>query len=91
MLGLGLDTVLKGSLGAAESIFERIHCDPRHHDVSILHFKPSEARGFASWSMACSGLSAPAGLGGLPDRSPCEAGQDLVTVLTERIALYEAP
>jgi len=47
--------VLEGPLAAVETVFEQIQCDPRHRDVTVLHFKPAESRSFAGWSMAYAG------------------------------------
>jgi hypothetical protein len=78
--------VLEGPVAAIEIVFEQIQCDPRHTDVTVLHFKPAEGRNFSNWSMAFAGLpdterppldvEAPAGTA---------AGQDLVTVLRDLI------
>ena len=47
--------VLEGPREALEETFEIIECDPRHSDVTILHFHPVEERSFAGWSMAFAG------------------------------------
>jgi hypothetical protein len=44
--------VLEGSHDSIQSTFERIQCDPRHSNVTVLAFKPAAARGFGDWSMA---------------------------------------
>lgn len=44
--------VLEGPLSSIEGVFESIECDARHRDVTVLHFKPIEARSFPNWSMA---------------------------------------
>lgn len=89
--------VLEGPLGAVERIFERIQCDPRHRDVTVLSFEPIETRAFPHWSMAFAGLpddAAPqltegvlAHPAGLPDS---EAGHDLIHVLQGLIARHDA-
>jgi hypothetical protein len=49
--------VLEGARSDVEATFERIQCDERHGDVSVLAFEPVEFRGFPSWSMAFVGRS----------------------------------
>ena len=50
--------VLEGPRRAVEATFERIQCDDRHGDVTVLQCGPTESRGFANWSMAFVGQSA---------------------------------
>lgn len=47
--------VLEGPREALEETFEAIECDPRHSDVTILHFHPIGQRSFPGWSMAFAG------------------------------------
>lgn len=56
--------VLEGPVDMVEATFERIQCDLRHTDVSILSCKPITERSFAHWSMAYIGsrVQAPATL-----------------------------
>lgn len=49
--------VLEGPQQGVESTFERIQCDPRHGDVTVLQCGPAESRSFANWSMAFVGQS----------------------------------
>ena len=56
--------VLEGPLDAVERAFERIQCDERHSDVTVLHSKPITARDFADWSMAFTGPDAASPLAG---------------------------
>ena len=49
--------VLEGSQQGVESTFERIQCDPRHGDVTVLQCGPAESRSFTNWSMAFVGQS----------------------------------
>lgn len=49
--------VLEGPQQGVESTFERIQCDPRHGDVTVLQCGPAESRSFANWSMAFVGHS----------------------------------
>jgi blue light- and temperature-responsive anti-repressor len=50
--------VLEGPREGVETTFERIQCDPRHGDVTVLQCGTVEARTFANWSMAFVGQSA---------------------------------
>lgn len=43
--------VLEGLNDAVEETFERIQCDMRHHEVTILDLRPISERGFGGWSM----------------------------------------
>jgi hypothetical protein len=90
--------VLEGPLSSIERIFEDIECDPRHRDVTVLHFKPAVARSFAEWSMAFArvprlspegieirgALASPAAIGAH------SAGRDLITILQDLIARHAA-
>ena len=49
--------VLEGPQQGVESTFERIQCDPRHGDVTVLQCGLAESRSFANWSMAFVGQS----------------------------------
>ncbi len=47
--------VLEGPIEAVERAFERIQCDDRHEEVTVLQSGPVEARDFPNWSMAFTG------------------------------------
>ncbi|MBY0335558.1 MAG: BLUF domain-containing protein [Acetobacteraceae bacterium] len=47
--------VLEGPTAAVEDIFERIQCDPRHDEVTVLEVRSVPERAFANWSMAYAG------------------------------------
>ncbi|GJD97819.1 BLUF domain-containing protein [Methylobacterium iners] len=49
--------VLEGPKLGVEHTFERIQCDPRHGDVTVLQCGPVENRCFSNWSMAFVGQS----------------------------------
>jgi blue light- and temperature-responsive anti-repressor len=55
----GFAQVLEGSRELVEATFERIIADPRHADVTVLSFTPTERRSFPDWSMGFSGQTAP--------------------------------
>ena len=48
--------VLEGPIDVVEEAFERIQCDERHRDVTVLQSGPIEARDFPDWSMAFTGM-----------------------------------
>ena len=50
--------VLEGPLHAVESAFERIQCDERHSDVTVLQSGPIATRDFPEWTMAFAGPGA---------------------------------
>lgn len=52
--------VLEGPLDAVESAFERIQCDERHSEVTVLQSGPIATRDFPNWSMAFTGRNAAA-------------------------------
>lgn len=43
---------LEGERSPLEDVFERIQCDERHRDVTILAFEPIAERAFPGWDMA---------------------------------------
>jgi len=53
--GSGFAQVLEGPRDVVEETFERIGLDPRHADVVVLSFTPTEQRSFPQWSMAFCG------------------------------------
>ncbi len=48
--------ILEGRQEAIENVFETIQGDPRHSNVTVLHFHPVPERSFPAWSMAYAGL-----------------------------------
>jgi hypothetical protein len=55
----GFAQVLEGPREVVERSFERISGDPRHADVTVLSFTPTERRSFPDWSMGFSGQISP--------------------------------
>jgi hypothetical protein len=55
----GFAQVLEGPREVVERTFERISADPRHADVTVLCFTPTERRRFPDWSMGFSGQPSP--------------------------------
>ena len=49
--------VLEGPVDAVEAVFERIQCDERHSEVSVVQSGPITSRDFSEWSMAYSGAA----------------------------------
>jgi hypothetical protein len=49
--------VLEGPLAAVERAFERIQCDQRHSDVTVLQAGQIAERDFPNWSMAFAGTA----------------------------------
>lgn len=56
--GRAFAQVLEGPRMSVEKTFERIQCDARHADVTVLQCGPAESRSFGNWSMAFVGQSA---------------------------------
>ena len=50
--------VLEGPVDAVEGAFERIQCDDRHSDVTVLQVGPIATRDFPDWSMGFTGTAA---------------------------------
>jgi hypothetical protein len=55
----GFAQVLEGTRDVVERTFERISADPRHADVTVLSFTPTERRSFPDWPMGFSGQTSP--------------------------------
>lgn len=80
--------VLEGDLDAVGEAFERIQCDERHSDVTVLQSGPILARDFPSWSMAFAGAgnsqSQIAGIALFDSATgPSSKGQELVALLKD--------
>ena len=86
--------VLEGPRRALEATFERIQCDPRHSEVSLLAFEPTQARFFSNWSMAFVGTESVTGarLGDIATTSgfdPSRMTADHLFETLQRLALEE--
>lgn len=55
--------VLEGPSDKVEEAFERIQCDLRHCEVTVLEAGPVESRDFPAWSMAFTGATDASGFG----------------------------
>ena len=49
--------VLEGGRPSVTGLYNKIVCDPRHHDVILLSYEEVNERSFASWSMGQVNLS----------------------------------
>jgi len=54
----GFAQVLEGMRDVVERTFDRINADPRHADVTVLSFTPTERRSFPDWPVGFSGQTA---------------------------------
>lgn len=72
----GFAQVLEGPRDVVETTFERIGQDPRHTDVTVLNFTPTERRYFPQWPMAFRGQAA------APAMDPWPAASEGVSPLT---------
>lgn len=89
--------VLEGPQSVLEDLFETIQYDPRHSQVTILHFHAIEARSFSNWAMAYAGeaeamrgQAVAADVLGSPDQITTEGvGQGFLAVLTDYIRRNE--
>ena len=55
--------VLEGPVEAVEEAFERIQCDERHCEVTVLEAGPVAKRDFPAWSMAFAGAAGTSAFG----------------------------
>ena len=49
--------VLEGGRGAVNALYARILRDPRHSDVTLLHYEEINERRYAGWSMGQANLA----------------------------------
>lgn len=49
--------VLEGGRSPVSGLYNKIVCDPRHHDVVLLSYEEVHERSFAGWSMGQVNLS----------------------------------
>ena len=56
--------VLEGSIRSVEAAFERIQCDERHGEVTVLESSSITDRDFPNWSMAFAGVDQQSPLSG---------------------------
>ncbi len=86
----GFAQVLEGAREVVEHTFEQICADPRHADVSVLSFTPTERRSFPDWAMAFSGHLSPNGVDLLaPLLSDAIAGGPRATTGSDVLHLLE--
>lgn len=79
--------VLEGAQDAVQETFERIQCDERHEQTTVLRFRPVPRREFGNWTMAYEGheSEALASFSRLTEQSRLKLGEldglDLVSLL----------
>lgn len=56
--------VLEGPMSALEIAFERIQCDPRHNEITVIRMDHTPKRAFGDWSMAHAGQASTSALTG---------------------------
>ena len=83
--------VLEGPVDAVEATFERIQCDDRHGEVTMIEAGPILARDFPAWSMAFNGQAGdanPLAKQALADAfaGRTSAGDDVLRVLRQVVA-----
>lgn len=52
--------VLEGAQEAVQDAYERIQCDERHEQTTVLRFRPVPRRDFGEWTMAYEGYDSDA-------------------------------
>lgn len=88
--------VIEGPQAVLEDLFETIQMDPRHGDVTVLHFEPIDARGFSDWAMALAGVEPDMrfdieGIRASKDELKTrEAGHHLVSVLDQLVRQHQS-
>jgi hypothetical protein len=92
----GFAQVLEGQREVVERTFDRISADPRHADVKVLSFTPTERRSFPDWPMGFYGQTTPGAVDPLSGLFPDPAysgprittGSDVLRLL-ERLVQQE--
>lgn len=88
--------VLEGEEDVLDELFETIQMDPRHNQVTVLHFDEIETRGFDEWAMAYAGIQSelPFDIDGVlaskDELKMKETGQSLITTLENIVKGHEA-
>jgi hypothetical protein len=88
--------VIEGPEEVLEELFETIQMDPRHGDVTVLHFERAESRGFSEWAMALAGIEENMrfdieGVRASKDELQMkETGRDLVSVLEKMVTQHQS-
>ena len=85
--GKAFTQVLEGPADAIEETFERLQCDPRHSDVTLLENRLIDERHFTAWSMAFADPSVVQALPGANQTvaeafsAPSSAASDVIKLL----------
>jgi hypothetical protein len=88
--------VIEGPQAVLEDLFETIQMDPRHGEVSVLHFDPIETRSFGEWAMALAGIEDAQrvdieGIRASKDELTARsAGRDLIAVLDRLVRQHQS-
>lgn len=88
--------VIEGPMEALEDLFETIQLDDRHKAVTVLHFEPTDERGFSEWAMALAGIDDAmrpdvAGIRASKDEIDThEAGQNMVDMLEQLVVRHQS-
>jgi len=88
--------VIEGPEEELEDLFETIQMDPRHGEVTVLHFHEIEKRGFSEWSMAFAGIEDEMrfDIDGIKESKDemalLETGKDLVAVLENLVVQQQS-
>lgn len=85
--------VLEGLSSSVETIYEKIGCDTRHRDISVVAFREIEFRTFPKWRMALARLPCPEtpehsgflGLAEINRQSAIKTDEDVVERLKELV------
>jgi lipase chaperone LimK len=87
--------VIEGERDTLEDLFETIQMDPRHEEITVLHFEPIDRRSFSEWAMAMAGNESTMrfdieGIRASKDEILMqETGKSLVTVLEELVNRHQ--
>jgi len=88
--------VIEGPEEELEQLFETIQMDPRHGDVTLLHFERTNSRNFNEWAMALAGIEENMrfdieGVRASKDELQMkDTGRDLVSVLEQMVTQHQS-
>jgi hypothetical protein len=87
--------VIEGPEEPLEELYEVIQMDPRHGEVTVLHFEPIAKRGFNEWAMAFAGVEEDmrfdieAIRASKDEVAMAETGRDMVVVLEKLVQQHQ--
>lgn len=88
--------VVEGAMDDLEELFETIQMDPRHGEVTVLHFEAIQERGFTEWAMAFAGIEdemrfdIDAIKASKDDLAMAEQGRHMVSVLESLVLQHQS-